>query len=534
MTEQPEIDILKKIINKQGKELADLKEENNRLRMNDEHYRHLFDNTPAAITLATIKGELIAANKTMSDMTGYSLEELRKMNMEDLYETPGDRKTLMDMLKRQGTLINTPMRLKRRDGSVYNALLTLSRIHHTGKDDLYQCICLDVSRLDKIETEKKVLQERLEQSRKLDSVAVLAGGVAHQFNNALAAIVGNIELLEMTAKNMEKYSRYITPVKETAYRMAELTEQLLDYARGTDFKPRNISLIDFIKETLPLLKQTIKSEITLHTDLPDTLPLINGDYSKLQMVLSAILSNSSESIDDRGNIRISCKETIFAGKDLKKIPYIEPGHYLELSISDDGKGMDENTRNRIFEPFFSTKFYGSGMGMSAVYGIIKKHEGSIIVESEEHTGTSIRIYLKVAEKMPDITESDSSRLSKGTGNVLLVEDEPVVMDVNQAILEKLGFTVLKAKTGQEAIDIAESFSGEIDLTLLDVVLPDMDGTTVYSHLIQHRPGIRVIVCSGYSSDGPAQSILDSGAQGFIQKPFSFNVLSEKIREVLSS
>ncbi len=534
MTEKPEIDILKKIINDMGKEISLLKEENTRLRLKDEQYRHLFDNTPAAITLATLRGELIAANKTMTDMTGYSIDELKKMNMEDLYETPGDRKALIEMLKKEGTLINTPMRLKRNDGSGYNALLTLSRIHHTTKPDLYQCICLDVSELDKIETEKRVLKERLDQTRKLDSIAVLAGGVAHQFNNALAAIVGNIELLEMTSKNTDEYLRYIIPVKETAYRMAVLTEQLLDYARGTDFKPRNISLIDFMRDTLQLLKPTIKSGIMLHTDFPEQLPLIDGDLSKLQMVLSAILSNCSEAIEETGNIWIACKETVLSEKEVKEIPDIEPGQYLELSIRDDGRGMDKNTRDRIFEPFFSTKFYGNGLGMSAVYGIIKKHGGTILIESEENKGTSIRIYFKAIEKSPDFTESDNLLLSKGTGNVLLVEDEPVVMNVNQAILEKLGFKVLKAKTGQEAINIAESFSGEIDLTVLDVVLPDMDGKTVYSQLTGLRPGLRVLVCSGYSADGPAQSIIDAGAHGFIQKPFSFSVLSEKIKDILSN
>jgi signal transduction histidine kinase/CheY-like chemotaxis protein len=438
------------------------------------------------------------------------------------------------MLKKEGTLINTPMRLKRRDGSVYNALLTLSKVRQTGNNDVYQCICLDVTEQDKMETEKKVLQERLEQSRKLDSVAVLAGGVAHQFNNALAAIVGNIELFEMTSKNIDEYSRYIKPVKETAYRMADLTEQLLDYARGTDFKPKNISLIDFIKETLPLLKHTLKPGITLHTELPEDLPLIDGDFSKLQMVLSAIISNSSEAIEETGNIWIKCNETVLSRKDVKKMPDMIPGKYLELSIRDDGKGMNEKTRNRIFEPFFSTKFYGNGLGMSAVYGIIKKHDGMIFIDSSENTGTCIKIYFMAVEKKPDTAEADMSRLSRGTGNVLLVEDEPIVMDVNQAILETLGFTVLKAKTGQEAIDIAGTFSGEIDLTLLDIQLPDMDGKAVYSKLTELRPEIRVIVCSGYSSDGPAQGIIDAGAQGFIQKPFSFKVLSEKINEVLNN
>lgn len=533
MTEKPEINILKQIINDQGKEIAVLTEENSRLKIKDEQYSSLFDNTPATITLATIDGKLIAANKTMTEITGYSIDELKSINMEDLYENPGDRKALIDMLKKEETLINTPMRLKRKDGTIYNALLTLSRVHRPGSEDLYQSICLDVSELDKIEGEKKLLQERLEQSRKLDSISVLAGGIAHQFNNALAAIVGNIELFEMSVTDSDAYSHYMKPVKDTAYRMADLTEQLLDYAKGTNFKPKKISLIGFIRDTLPLLKHTIKPEITLHTELPGDIPLIDGDYSKLQMVVSAIISNSSEAIEGIGNIWVACKNVDLSNKDIKRIPDLEPGKYIELSIRDDGKGMDEKTRNKIFEPFFSTKFYGSGLGMSAVYGIIKKHGGMILIEPGKPKGTCAKIYLKALEKEPELAEMDKDKLSKGRGNVLLVEDEPVVMDVNQAMLEKLGFNVLNAKTGKEAIDIAKSFSGKIDFTLLDFLLPDMDGEEVYSNIVNIRPGMKIIVCSGYSSDGPAQSIIDAGAQGFIQKPFSFNALSEIIKSVLN-
>jgi PAS domain S-box-containing protein len=534
MAEKTEISILRDIINEQGKEIAELRAENLYLKNSEEQYRHLFDNTPAAITLATIKGKLVTANQTMTKMTGYTIEELKNLDMQDLYENPGDRKTIIDTLKKEGSLINTPMRLKRKDGSIYNALLTLSRIHQAGKDDMLQCICLDISELDKIESEKKILQERLEQSRKLDSIAVLAGGVAHQFNNALAAIVGNIELLEMVARPVNEYARYIKPVKDTAYRMADLTDQLLDYARGTDFKPKKMSVIDLLKDTIPLLKQSIKPAIAIHTDLPEKMPYIEGDYSKLQMALSAILSNSSEAISEAGNIWITVKEINLTAQDIKNMPDIEEGNYIELSIRDDGKGMDRKTSSRVFEPFFSTKFYGSGLGMSAVYGIIKKHDGTIILESAMNRGTCIKIYLKTVEKEAEASGGSNRHLSKGTGNILLVEDEQVVMDVNQAILEKLGFTVLKAKTGQEAISIAETFKGDIDLTLLDVLLPDMDAVTVYSQLTEKRPGLKVIVCSGFSADGPVQSIIDAGARGFIQKPFSFKALSEKIRETLKN
>lgn len=533
MTDKPDTADLNLLIKEHEDKILKLTEENACLNAENLRYRELFDNTPASITLATLDGRLLAANRSMSEMTGYSMEELMEMDIEDLYENPIDRKTIIKTLREEGALINTPMRLKRKNGAIYNALLTFTKLQQQPNEDIYQCICLDISKMDRIDSERKMLQTRLEESRKLDGIAVLAGGIAHKFNNALAAVIGNIELLEINAADAAVYSTYIKPIKETAYQMAELTEQLLAYARTTDYKPKAISPVEFIEDTLPLVKHTIKPGIKLHTNLDEKTWNFKADLSQLQMVFSAIISNSSEAIQNEGNIWITCRNTILADDDLNAFPDIVPGEYIEMLIDDDGKGMDAGTRNKIFEPFFTTKFYGHGLGMAAVYGIIKKHGGAISVEAREGRGTRVRILFTALEKITKHPIAGKSGMLKGTGNVLLIEDEAIVMDVNQAILEKLGYSVIKAENGKEAIEKASTFPDKIDLVILDVLLPDMGGDEVYHRLKEIIPDARIIVCSGYSSDGPAQKIIDAGAQGFIQKPFSFKKLAEKIKEVLS-
>jgi len=250
------------------------------------------------------------------------------------------------------------------------------------------------------------------------------------------------------------------------------------------------------------------------------------------MVLSAILANSNEAIEDKGFIRITGENKDVDENFTNQHPGLKPGYYVCVTIEDDGKGMDKETRAGIFEPFFTTKFQGRGMGMAAVYGIVRNHDGWIYVESEWGKGTTVQIYLPAIEIEVEEPKKAKAEVVTGSGTILMIEDEDVVIEVTQAMLEMLGYLVMVAKTGKDAIHIAETFDGQIDLTLLDIKLPDMEGGKVYPLIMEARPNLKVIVFSGYSIDGPARKILDAGAQDFIQKPFSLATLSEKLKEVL--
>jgi PAS domain S-box-containing protein len=390
-------------------------------------------------------------------------------------------------------------------------------------------VCRDI-------TDVKKMELQLQQANKMEAIGTLAGGIAHQFNNVLSVITGNIDLLEMDFPGDETVANYTRAMKDSARRMTQLTTQLLAYARGGKFHAKTVLFSDFVRETLPLLKHTWGSAIDVDTDLLLGIMNVKADLTQMQMVLSAVLTNASEAMEGKGRIRVTCIDKIITDETVGDFPGLTPGNYVNLTIVDDGKGMDKETRALIFEPFFTTKFTGRGLGMAAAYGVIKNHDGWISVESEPGKGTEVQIYLPAVEvpvKKHAKPESKAKWI-KGTGTILVIEDEEPVMKISRAILERLGYRVLEAGTGQEAIDVVKTFDGHIDLALLDILLPDMSGNDIYPRIMEARPDLKVIVFSGYSIDGPAREILNAGAENFIQKPFTIATLSEKLKETLGS
>ena len=377
-------------------------------------------------------------------------------------------------------------------------------------------------------------EEALRETRKMEAIAVLAGGVAHEFNNALVGVTGNIDLLQLDVGNEEKVRKYSEAIRVSSHRMANLTNQLLAYARGGKYHPKTLWMSDFIKDTLPIMKHCLNKKISVQTGLPKDISAISADTTQLQMVLSALLTNANEAIEGEGRITITLKNEIL-GEDLVEHPAdFRPGPYVCLRVEDDGMGMEQETRDKIFDPFFTTKFQGRGMGMAAVYGIVQNHGGMLRVESEPGKGTVVRVWLPAIDLPARELRPAGTEMVTGTGTILMIEDEDVVIDVTRAMLEMLGYRVMVAKTGKDAVHIAETFDGWIDLALLDIKLPDMEGGKVYPLIMAARPSLKVIVCSGYSIDGPARKIVDAGAEGFLQKPFSLIILSEKLKEVLEN
>ncbi|MFY9706671.1 MAG: response regulator [Desulfobacterales bacterium] len=395
-------------------------------------------------------------------------------------------------------------------------------------------LVIPITERKRAEEERRRLEGQLEQARKMEAIATLAGGIAHQFNNLLSAVSGNIELMKLDDHDRQKYDRYFTPIENSIQRMAKLTGQLLAYARGGKYRVSRISMIEFVRETLPLVEHTIKPSITLETDLPEKVSRVTMDVTQMQTVLSGILSNASEAIEKAGHVLISCRDEHITAEQSKMTPGLVPGDYVALSVTDDGKGMDEKTRQRIFEPFFSTKFQGRGLGMASVYGIIKNHEGWITVDSKPLRGTTVKIFLPAIRGEALAIKSVRALNMENSGTILVIEDEEMVLDVTCTMLQNLGYRVLAARSGEEALRIADSHDGQIDLALLDIILPDMGGKDIYPRLLASRPNLRVIVCSGYTLNGPAQEILKQGAQGFIQKPYTMAALSEKLSAILNS
>lgn len=381
-------------------------------------------------------------------------------------------------------------------------------------------------------TGKINMETLLQQAQTMEAIATFAGGIAHQFNNALSPVSVNLDMLEMHYPGDERIAKYNKQMKDSVHRMVQLTSQLLAYARGGKYQAETISINDFIDHTLPIIHPSINPDIGIETDLTTDILNIKADKTQIQTALSAILVNASEAIEGKGFIRISIKKEECDEDLLKYHSNLKPGQYVCIKVEDNGKGMGKETRDRIFEPFFTTKFEGRGLVMAAAFGIVQNHDGRISVYSEIGRGTVVRIYLPLIEALREEPKKPEAEPIKGSGTILLIEDEQIVMDVSRALLERMGYNVLATMTGEEAVNIAKTFDGHIDLAILDLILPDMEGGAIYPLIMEARPNLKVIVCSGFSIDGPAQKILDAGAQGFLQKPVNMANLSEQLKRAM--
>lgn len=390
----------------------------------------------------------------------------------------------------------------------------------------------NITRQKHADDTKRKLEAELQQARKIEALATLSGGIAHEFNNALMVVAGNIELLQMTMGEYDRIHKFARATNESIQRMTHLTQQLLAYARGGDFWLKQVDLSDLVRSVLPQIHSEVHSGVRIETNLKIDLPAIKADGNQLEKVLSAIIQNASEAIDGTGSVRITTSHLVMDEKRAADFPGLDPGSYVSLTVEDNGRGMEEATRIKIFEPFFTTKFQGRGLGMAAAYGIIKNHRGYIYVDSKINKGTTVRILLPSVETKVTTSVQAAVAVSVENKTVLVIEDEEKVLSTIQSLIEQLGFNVIGAKSGESAIDIAKNYDGEIDLALLDIKLPDMEGGMLYPLIRQARPHMRVIVCSGYSLGRRVQEILEAGAHGFIQKPFTLKAIESKFREVM--
>ena len=504
------------------------------LRESEERFRLAFNTSPDAVNLNRLEtGLYVDINEGFTQLTGYTREDvIGKTSMEiNIWHDLLDRQKLIEDLQVKGHCKNLEAQFRKKNGSLITALMSAKIISLKGAPHIMS-ITRDISDMKAVQEAKQELEAQLQQAQKMEAISTLAGGVAHEFNNTLMGIMGNIELLRMDLPLDEGRHKTLDTMDAAGHRMSRLTDQLLAYAKGGKYQPKNLKLDDFVIETLPILEHDLNPTIRVETDFQKDISFISADNAQMQMVLSAILSNSNEAIKDEGTIRITVENKDLDENFTKQHPGLKPGYYVCLTVEDNGRGMDEETKRGIFEPFFTTKFQGRGMGMAAVYGVVMNHDGGISVDSELGKGTTVQIYLPAIEIEVAKPKKAETTVATGTGTILMIEDEDVVIEVTQAMLEMLGYRVMVAKTGKDAIHIAETFDGQIDLALLDIKLPDTNGRNLYPLIMEVRSNLKVIVSSGYSIDGPAREILDAGAQDFIQKPFSIAALSEKLKAVL--
>jgi PAS domain S-box-containing protein len=518
-----------------GRDVTKEKQIESALKRSESRYRDLYNNTPVMLCSMDADNTITSASNLWLETLGYERNEvighdfISFVPLEDRKETAED---IFPEVHGSGQIKNRPCKLVTRNGEKKHVLLSaISQKGRMGNYDGALAFAVDVTETKKAEMENSRLSARLQQAQKMEAIATLAGGVAHQFNNALAVIMGNLELIRMDGLHDAKLNLYVEPINQASQKMVQLTGQLLAYARGGKFQTQIISAHRFVTETLKIVQHSMAPYVEVETDLDEKTDHIEVDLTQMQMMLAAILSNASEAMEGQGRVRITLMNTHVSEQKCRQYPGLKPGHHVMLRLADNGKGMDEQTRSRIFEPFFTTKFQGRGLGMAAVYGIVKKHRGYVFVDSTPGQGTTVSIYLPGVQAREQVSETAPVYAAKANRTALIIEDEHLVMEVNRAIVEKLGYRVLEAKSGREALDIAEQYQGDIEFAMLDVILPDMDGSMIYPKLMAHRPDLQVVVCSGFALDGPARQILESGAQSYIQKPFTVAALSAVLKKI---
>lgn len=402
------------------------------------------------------------------------------------------------------------------------------------RDDLKRTNLLlrrEIEERKRSEEDRAALEAQLSHARKMEAIGTLAGGVAHDFNNLLMAILGNVTLMQMETDPAHSLYKHLKTTEECIRNAAGLTSQLLGFARGGKFEVKLTDLNVLLRKTIEMFART-KREIRVHEKYEEHPWAVEVDQSQAEQVMLNLLINAWQAMPGGGDIFIQTEN--YTGKGTRT--FVMPqANYVRISISDTGVGMDEATRQRIFEPFFTTREMGrgTGLGLASVYGIVKNHGGYIDVESQQGKGSSFIIYLPASEKKLIRKEAaGAEKVQHGAGTVLLVDDNPMIIDVGRDMLVCLGYQVLTAASGEEAIAVYQAGRDRIDLVMLDMVMPGMGGGETFNRLKEINPDIRVLLLSGYSIDGQARQILNRGCKGFLQKPFGIAEMSKKISTIV--
>jgi len=524
-------------------QLVEQKRVEEQLLTSEQRYRNLYQSMRDAFVIVDMKGRVKECNESFSALVGYGLEELRQLRYEDL--TPEPWRTMeINLVKEQilprGCSSLYEKEYQHRDGELIPVeLRTFLVVNSEGRPEGMSAIVRDISERKWAEQEREKLQAQLNQAQKMESVGRLAGGVAHDFNNMLSVILGYVELALGRVEPSDPLHHDLLAIFDAGKRSADITRQLLAFARKQTIAPKVLDLNEKVEGTLKMLRRLIGEDIHLAW-LPGVgLEPVKIDPSQLDQLLANLCVNSRDAITGVGKITIeTCKVTIDEDYCASHAGFVA-GTYIRLVVSDDGCGMDHETLEKLFEPFFTTKRTGegTGLGLATVYGIVKQNNGFINVYSEPGRGTTFNIYLPVHEgEVGETAVKTAAGIPSGNGEtILIVEDEAAILALSQTMLERLGgYTVLTAGRPGEAMKLAQAHDGDIHLVITDVVMPEMDGRELANRLHAFYPGIKTLFMSGYTANVIAhRGILDEGVH-FIHKPFSKRELAVKVREALET
>lgn len=486
-------------------------------------------------------GKIVDVNDTYCSIIGYSREELLRMKVYDVevIENSDDIISRIRTIHQKGHG-RFETRHRRKDGKLID--IEVSVMGYGSSEGKRQYVFLrDITEKKRDEKERRDLEAQVQYTQKLESLGILAGGIAHDFNNILQIILGNVNLIQKVLSQLSPAYQFTDNIKRSVDRAVVLTRQMLAYSGSRSVALQAVNLNDVAGEMIHLLHVSISRKVTVQTNFMKGLPAIEGDPAQIQQVAMNLILNASESLDEGtgGVVTVStmilhCTEE-YLGR--SHALYQAPeGNYVCLEVSDTGCGMSEDVLTKLFDPFFTTKFTGRGLGMSAVLGIMRGHKGAILVDSIPGKGTTIQVLFPMAGvSFTHAAQGEASIPLATPGRahmVLFVDDEPDLLDLGVLALEQLGYTVLKATDGLEAVKIFESRAEHIDGVILDLSMPQMDGVETLKELRRIKPDIRVILASGYAEQDLQARFEDQNINAFLQKPYDMQVLSERLETIL--
>jgi PAS domain S-box-containing protein len=505
------------------------------LRESEERFRELAELMPETIFEVNLEGQLTFVNRNAYNYFGYTQADLKRGLSSFSMIIPADRDRAKDnftrILSGEQTGINEYTAL-RKNGATFPVMIYSAPIFKDGNPVGLRGFVIDITDRKTAEEERRKLEVQFQQAQRFEALGTLAGGIAHDFNNLLMNIQGNTSLMLFELNSTHPHFEILKNIEKQVKSGAQLTRQMLGYARKGKFNVKPVDLNQIVDESAETFRRTRK-EITIEREFENDLFSIAADEGQIEQVLLNLYVNAADAMPGGGKLILKTQNQTHLN--IKSDQYRpEPGNYVRLIISDTGSGMDKATLERIFDPFFTTKEMGrgTGLGLASVYGIIKNHDGYIDVESEIGRGTTFTIFLPANENGVESRVEPDATLIKGSGTLLIVDDEELVLDVGVNMLEKLGYTVLEAHNGNEAVDIFKANHHKIKLVILDIIMPDMGGGAVYEKIKSINPDVKVLLSSGYSVDGQAIELLERGCEGFMQKPFTLEELSGKITQIL--
>jgi len=505
----------------------------------EERYRELVESTDDLITVVDGEGRFVFVNHMAEKVFGLSADKCVGMPAPDFIH-PDDRErserwfgACIEKGVSKGEIENR--QVNRSTGEVFS-MMWISNFHYGADGKIINIIGIarDV-------TEKNKLEAQLLHTQKLESLGILAGGIAHDFNNILMGVLGNAGLAALKCSNTSPVLDHISEIESAARMASDLTNQLLAYSGKGRFVVQPIDISTLVEEMSHLLKTVISKNVVLKLDLAEHLPTVEVDVNQVRQVIMNLITNASDAIGARSGVisiqtgAMDCDEDYIAGT------YIEekrkPGLYVFVEVSDTGSGIDQGTLNSVFDPFFSTKEEGRGLGLAALLGIVRGHLGAVKIYSEPGKGSTFKIFLPASEKemMDTVSVKDDDLLNwRGSGTVLVVDDDETVLAVSRMMLEEFGFGVLTAEDGRAGLETFRAESEGIDLVLLDMTMPRMGGEEAFREIRRVKRDVKVILTSGFNEQEATSRFVGRGLAGFIQKPYRPEDLIRVVREVLGS